>query len=64
MPKHRQTIFVVVRLGSPLTQEALCEAYLSLDAAEEASGRMSQQFNDKGLNGFSFVVRAVSYYDE
>ena len=62
MPKSRTQLYIVFRFGSD--DAVPCEAYLTLDAAEEASGRYQQHFKDMNLTGFTFGVRTVTYYDE
>jgi len=64
MAKHRESIFVVVRRSSDALPSSLCEAYMNLESAEEAAGRMKQLFQDKGVYGYRFEVQPVSYYDE
>lgn len=61
--KNRDTIFVVQRTGGEAVP-ALCEAYLSLEGAEQAAGRMNQRMLDMGFEGFKYEVKTVTYYDE
>lgn len=70
MPKHRQTVFAVVRTMWSEAEEGyinpvLCGAYMTLSRAEEVQGKYKQEMKERGLDDiFNFNVQTVTYYEE
>lgn len=67
MPKHRQTVFNVVRLCIDQSKyvPTVVGVYLSLERAEEIKGKFKQEMKEKKLEDiFDFTVQASTYYDE
>lgn len=70
MPKHRETIFCVVRTAwqretNEFVWPVICASCMSLERAEELKGKYEQEILESGLSEyFQFRVQTTSYYDE
>lgn len=71
MPKHRSTVFAVVRTqysdheGGGFVTPVTIGVYATATRADEIKGRYEQEMKDKGLfDYFEFEVQASTYYDE
>lgn len=70
MPKHRQTLFAVIREHD--SYGAMCDAtligvYVTLERADEVRGASEQEFKDrlgKHAEEFMFSVQPVTFYLE
>lgn len=67
-PKHRTTIYVVVRYYYDTYEEietvTLLDSFRSLERAEEVKGNYEQEARDRGLwSALHFEVMASTYYD-
>lgn len=73
MPKHRQTLFAVVRefetgTNFDLTDAVIIGVYLTFQRADEVKDAAKQEFVDRfGIveaSKFHFSIQAVTYYEE
>jgi hypothetical protein len=55
-----KTIYVVVREYH--YESVNIEAFYNLEDAEDASARHNQEFNDRGIDGFTFHVESILLY--
>lgn len=72
MPKHRGTLFAVVR--EEMTEHSfgciewvfsgLIGVYETVQRADEVVGACEQEMKDRGFDNFLFTVKVVTYYDE
>lgn len=71
MPKHRGTVYAVVRedfemRGDHYVFGCIIGVYHTLMRAEEVAGASKQQFIDAGMthDEYIFSVKATTWYDE
>lgn len=63
--KHRDNIYLVVRVSEKDGSSSVCGAYSSLEDADNKADAYNQNFKDKGLDMlFKFEVQLTTYYDE
>jgi len=59
--KHRSNLFLVVRESDDT--EIPIAGFLTLSSAEEYSGTCQQEFEERDIDGFTFKVVPLIYYD-
>jgi hypothetical protein len=63
-PKHRKTLYLMMRSEPDNKNATACEAWQTFDAALDACNAAEQRFKDSNLFGFQFYVAACTYYNE
>lgn len=60
--KHRSNLFLVVRESDDT--EIPISGFLTLESAEEHAGVCQQEFDERNIDGYTFKVVPLIYYDE
>lgn len=64
-PTNRSFIFLVVRSNSlDATEEVPIASFLTQESAENYAGTCAQEFEDRGIAGFTFKTQCIIYYNE
>ncbi len=60
--KKREVAYIVTRTGEH-GEDVPIGVFTNLDDASDAKDSWAQEFQDKGITGFEFDIRATSFYD-
>lgn len=61
-PNNRSFIFLVVRDASQKTVPIA--SFLTQEAADNYAGTCAQEFEDRGIEGYSFSTQCIIYYND
>ena len=64
LPKHRKTLYLVMRREPDNKNATACEAWQDYESALNAAGRADQVMKEANLFGFEFYVAACTFYNE
>jgi hypothetical protein len=61
--KHKQMIYVVVRVAPGTGQSVVLDSYATIEDCEDRCGAMAQQMKDYGVEGFTFQPQSSCFYE-